>query len=810
MIRNWIKVFIYHLRQNKLFSFLNTLGLAIGISGIIFAVLYWNDEQSYNDWNPEKDRVFQVINDVGGDVSWPYSSEPTGRYLLASSADISGYCYTETGYHKDVVRFQDKKVLVEKIFESQQQFFDYFPFEFVEGNASSALADESSIAIGEATAHKIFGGEKALGKQVFISKKPYIVRGVYRVPGKSSMAPEIITRKIDQFLRDNKDQWGNFNFNLMLKLKDPSDKQKVERQLEKIYLENRTAKYAKEAGLSLAEFVKKHGQTKVTLEPLSSTRLHSSVDGYPEGKGNYKFLLIMSALSVLILLLSIVNYVNLATASAIKRAKEVGVRRIIGASKSNIVWQFLCETVVTTIFSILLALAIVELALPYYNEFLDKDLIMNGSQFFAKLIVIFLAVILVAGIFPAVYVSNFETLKVLKGNFGRSKSGVWLRNGMLVLQFAIATFFVIGSHIVYEQVEFMSTKDLGFKGNQVVDIVYRNDYDWREPDYQKKLLNRYRVMKQELLKIPGVTAVTGGAFSFGNDANSSSGFNYKETQMVQAKNMAADFEFLDMMNIKIAQGRKLSPEFASDTINSVLINETALRQMQEKAPLGKKFKWNNHEFTIVGVVKDFHIAGPQQEIPAMIFFHYKTVDWMINNTNHVMVKLDPAQAGEALEKIEKFWVKNVDNEFPFTYDFVDKNFERTYKAFVNQRNLFQLLNAVVIVIALFGLFALASFSIERRMKEIAIRKTLGAETSSLLRELSKQYLVFCIAGFAIAFFPTRLILSKWLEDFAYRIEIATMPFLIGFLVLVTLTIAVVVAKAYKATRIDVLQYLKYE
>ncbi len=797
------------MKQNKLFSILNTLGLAIGISGIIFAVLYWNEEQSYNAWNPEKDKVFQVINNVTSDMSWPYSSEPLGRHIKAVSSELESYCYTETGYRKESAKYKDKKFVIEKVVDSQQPFFEYFSFEFIEGSATSALSDENSIALEEKVARQIFGNEKAVGKQLFLSNKPRIVRGVYRIPGKSSFEPNIVIRDLEPYLRENKDQWGNFNFNLMVKLKNPSDREKVIAQMEKIYIENRTAKYAKEEGISLEAYIKKNGTTKVQLEPLAESRLHSTVNGYPEGQGNYKFLLIMAGLSVMILILSIVNYVNLATASAIKRAKEVGVRRIIGASKANIVWQFLTETIFTTTFSILLALAIVELALPYYNDFLGKELQMNGSEFFLKLLGIFVIVIVFAGIFPAVYVSNFETLKVLKGNFGRSKSGVWIRNGMLVMQFAIAAFFIIGSHIVYEQVHFMSTKDMGFKGDQVVDVVYRNPYDWHQPDYQKKLVARYQMTKAELLKMPGVKAVTGGAFSFGNDANSSSGFNINDVQ-IQAKNMATDFEFMDMMNVKLASGRKLSPLLSSDTISSVLINETAQRMMKFKNPLGKKFKWNGRDLTIVGVVKDFHIAGPQEEIPPMLLFHYKTIDWMINNTNHIMVKIDPSQTEAALAAMEKFWVKNIDTEYPFAYDFVDKNFARTYKAFVNQRDLFELLNAVVILIALFGLFALASFSIERRMKEIAIRKTLGAETSSLLKELSKQYLIFCVVGFIIAFFPTRMILAKWLEDFAYRIPITAFPFILGFVILASLTLVVVVAKAYKATRVDVLQYLKYE
>lgn len=809
MLKNWIKIFVYHLKQNKLFSFLNTLGLAIGIGGIIFAVLYWNDEHAYNTENPNKNHLFQVVNEVGGDMKWPYTMEPAGRMLKAESPQLESYCYMQPSYRKDVIRYNGKKQLIEKIMDSQMLFFEYFPFKFVEGTAASALADEKSIAMEQKAARRVFGDESPIGKQVTMSNKVYVVRGVYRIDEKSSMMPEVVTRAIETQLADNRDQWGNFNFNLMLKLKDPADKDAVAKTLEDIYVRHRSAPFAKEEGMTLEAYLEKYGKNKVILEPLADARLRSQVDGYPEGQGNYKFLLIMAGLSVLILVLSIVNYVNLATASAIKRAKEVGVRKIVGASRGDIIRQFLVETVFTTLFAILLALAIVELALPYYNDFLGKNLEMHGMAFFSKLILIFSVVVVVAGIFPAMYVSNFETLKVLKGNFGRSKSGVWLRNGMLVMQFAIASFFIVGSYIVYQQVEHMMTKDLGFKGEQVLQIVYRNQYDWKEPNFRQKLLSRYQMTKQEVLKMPGVKAFSGAGFSFGNHANSSSGFKYNETS-VQADNIPHDYDFIDMMGIKLLKGRNLSPMLASDTISSVILNETAVRLMKEKDPIGKKFKWNGYDFQVIGVVKDFHLSGPDQQIPPMVMMHYKTVDWMLGNTNHILVKADAATMDQTLAQLESFWTKNIDTEYPFTYDFVDKNFARTYKTFVNQRNLFALLNGVVILIALFGLFALASFSIERRMKEIAIRKTLGAETGSLLKELSRQYLLFCAVGFVIAFFPTRLFLSRWLEDFAYRIDISAMPFIIGFLLLCVLTLSVVIAKAYKATQVDVLKYLKYE
>lgn len=805
MILNWIKIFIYQLRQNMLFSILNILGLSIGIGGVIFAILLWNEEHSYNEWNPEKDNVFIVVNDVGDNMLWPMTVAPIGPVLKNSATEIESLCYYQANYYSEIVAYKGKKEMLDKVFDTQETFFDYFPFEFLKGNPKTALKGGNGIVLSEEAAKRIFGDEDPMGKSVqYGGNWTHIVTGVYRVPGKSSVAPQAVVTLMEDNLKRNLDQWGNFNFGMMVKVKNPADADKVAKRIEDAFYTNRTLKYAKEEGMTPEAFVKKYGRLRSYLEPLSQVRLHSRVDNaFPEGVGNYKFLVIMAGLSVLILVLSIVNYVNLATANAIKRAKEVGVRKIIGASKGNIIKQFLFETTFMTLFAILLALAMVELSLPYYNEFLNKTMTMVGAQFYLQLIAIFVVVLVMAGIFPAVYVANFESLKVLKGNFGRSKSGVWLRNGMLILQFSIAAFFIIGSYIVYKQVEFMSNKDLGFKGAQVVDINFR--FKPNEEDF-----TRYATIKQELLKINGVQDVSAGAFNFGWGASSSSGFSYKKGPNIQAKNIAMDYNMLEMMKIKLVEGRMFSPQIASDTITSIMVNKTALAMMGEKDPLGKEIEWNDKKLKVVGIVDDFHINGPQQQIQPMMFFHYKTISWMQGNMNHIFVKVNPENMDQTIAAIEKFWGSKVDTEYPFSYDFVDKTFARTFEQFVKQKNLFSLLNIVVILIALFGLFALASYSIERRMKEIAIRKTLGAETASLLKELSKQYLMFCLIGFLVAFVPTFMILQKWLEDFAYRIEISAAPFLIGFVVLCVLTIVIVLSKAYQATRIDVLKYLKYE
>ena len=807
MILNWIKIFIYHLKQNKLFSFLNILGLSIGIAGVIFATLYWNDEQSYDAWNPNKDNIYLVANQMDSETFWASSSAPIGQAIKDKSPEIESFCYLSGEYNNEIIRFKNKKIQSDKIVIAQKNFFEFFPYEFVEGNSKTALPDENSISLSEDLAFQLFGNESALGKEIVFQSKKLVVRGVYKLDHKSSYNPSCVVNFMDERIRKSIDQWGNFQVVLFVKVKNNSPTTGIIKNLQKLYFDNMTCRYAKDKGMTPKQFIEKYGEVKPHLEHLSDIRLHTITSGLIEEKGDFQFLLIMVGLSILILVLSIVNYVNSATANAIKRAKEVGVRKIVGASKVNIIQQFIFETTILALVSILLSLVIIELSLPYYNEFLEKTITIQGSLFYLQLITIFLITVCMAGILPAVYVSNFETLKVLKGNFGRSKNGVWLRNGMLIFQFAVATFFIIGSYIVYEQIEYMNTKDLGFKANQILNISYRNVYGEQITD--KYRFDRYSTIKNELLHIKGVKKVTAGGFVFGKNAPITTTYFYNDLS-VDGNNVPVDFGMLEMMQIKMVKGRYFNPKFAQDTINTMLINETAMKLLKEKNPIGKKVKWDDKEITIVGVVKDFNMGNPSEVIPPMSIFHFKTFPWLIGTLNNIYIDADSKTMDQTLANLENFWIKKVDPDYPFSYDFVDKEYKRSYSSYVKQKNMFSTLNIVVILIALFGLFCLASFSIERRIKEIAIRKTLGAETNVLLKELSIQYVVFCIIGFLITVFPTYYLLNKWLENFAYRIEISIYPFIIGFMALLSLTLLVVISKAYQATRVDVLKYLKYE
>ncbi|KOS05593.1 multidrug ABC transporter substrate-binding protein [Flavobacterium akiainvivens] len=810
MLKNWIKIFLYNVKNNKLFTALNILGLSLGIAGLVFALLYSNDEHSYNAWNPGKENIFFTVSDLGEDKVWGSSTGAIDAVRGTALPEVEEHCYMEGWYNSNIVKSGGKKVMAEKVLDAQANFFSFFPYEFVAGNAKTALTP-NTMAISEAFCLKLFDTVNVLGKEVQYNDKTFTIGGVYRIEGKSSYMPEVVTNMIDWKLKEEVGNWGNFRFALFLKFKNPKDAIVTKQKMETLYYEHNTKLQAKADGITPDEFVKRFGKIKVILEPLKDIRLHSAAPDVPEGSGSYQLLVIMVGLSVLILIMSIANYINLATANAIKRAKGVGVRKIMGASGSNIIGQFVFETVITTLFSILLAMVIIEIGLPHFCNFLQQQITMGSSSFYLQMIGIFIVVVLLAGVFPAAYVSKYKPVAVLRGNVGRSKKGIWLRNAMLVLQFAIAAFFIIGSYIIYSQVNHMVSKDRGFKADQVVSIYYRNPYDFKVPGFKKIVSNRYDHVKERLKAIKGVESVaaTTAAIGYGSSFFTSYGFNGHSYSL---RNMVVDFSAIEMLNIKIDRGRSLMPQFADDTISSVILNEAAVKFIGIKGnPVGAYLDWQDgKKLQVVGVAKDFHIDGPQSKIGPIILYHYKTVDWMLQNAHHIYVKVNPQHRESAIAAMEKLWIEDIDPDFPFHYDFVDKNFAKTYAQFIRQRNVFSMLNVVVIVIALFGLFALASFSIERRMKEIAIRKTLGAGTLLLLKSLSKQYVVYCIIGFLIALVPAWILLDKWLQNFAYRIEVTILPFIIGFVVLLVLTLAVILGKAYKATRVDMVAYLKYE
>lgn len=806
MLKNWFKIYIHNAIKNKWFTFLTIIGLAIGIAGVIFSTLYWKNETSYDQWNPDKDRVYETLSvfPVRGE-EWPTSVEPLPRYLKEKSDKIESYSWFEGWYGRETFYVDQKKVYIEGIISTDQNFFDLIPFKFIKGDVNDFRKNKYGIALEENEAIKLFGDENPVGKILTnYDGRKMPIYGVFKGNKFSGFQPKMVVSNIYTRLDDIKDHWGNYGSGLLIKLKDAKYKSEVEKLGTDLFYENNTVKNAKAEGISVEEFSKVYEPVKVKFQALKDSRLNAKVSRLPEGMGNKLFLQINVGLSYLILILSIINYINLSTAQAIRRAKEVGIRKIVGATKRNIILQFIIETTITTILAFFVSLALVELGLSSYNQLINKNLEVDFIDFIPNLLLIFCIVVIIAGIFPAIYVSNFKELNVLKGNFSRSKNGIWLRNAMLVLQFSIATFFIVGGTFVIQQMTYLANKDLGFSGDQILSISFRRqDLGERKFDY-------YKSFQQDLLKIKGVKAANAIAFTFGsNGAGSNTSFRVKDKQLV-TDNMAIDFGFFEMMKIQISEGRDLNPTISSDSISNVLINETAKKYFGESLKINDEFYWNDQKLKLIGVTKDFNLGEPQLKIKPMIFFNFKVVKWLTSNVENVLIKVDTKDTKQTIDNIEKFWKTKVDQDNPFEYEFVNKQFARSYENYTKQEQMFKILNVIVITIALFGLFALSSYTIERKYKEIAIRKVLGAETTSLLKILSKQYIYLSIIGFAIAVVPSYFFIQKWLESFVYRIDISIWVYVFAFVSLLVLTLCVVLLKAYNATRINILNYLKYE
>lgn len=800
MLKNWFTTFLYQVKHNKLFTFLNVLGLSIGISSVFIAILYWEAEHKIDAWNPNKENVYQAHVELSGGEVWANVQAPLAPKAKSLDKNIQSYCYFNTYHDFHIVKYQSKKTFIEKILRTQSNFFDFFPFKIIHGSYSN-YRKKGYLAIEKQTAQKIFGMSNPINKTIKILDEYWKVGLVYEKNENSSISGQIFLNNMQDRLKENTDDWGNYNYGLLLKLGNNNRLENTLNKINSLLFNNSTKRFAKSYGISPEEFVKKFGRVKFYLIPLKTLHFYKDCGSPFRPKGNIQFLKITLAISVLILLLSIINYSNHVTAVILKRTKEFGIRQIIGASKKNIFLQFLFETSIVILFSSLISLCITELLIKLIELKLSNYLIFNINENIEILIITIVSIIIISAIIPAFSLIKLDTNKLIRGEYSKGKNGSWLKNGLLVFQFVIAAFFLIGSSIVNKQLNFMNNKELGFKGDQIISI---SQYNYNFSTYEV-----YQKNKQQIEKIKGVESSAIGAFSIGGQANSTSSFQYKDHE-IQGWSMPVVTNTMQFFDFKLKEGRYFDPNRSLDTVESVIINETCQKMMGEKNPIGKIIPWNEKELKIIGIAKDFHIAGLHAKIQPMLFFDFNTVPWMKCNFNFIYVKIKPTNMQATIARLEKYWKKNIEPDYPFRYEFVNKQFEISYKNYIIQQQIFSILNIIVITIALLGLFALSSYSIERRMKEIAIRKTLGAETKSLLFILSRQYIYFCIIGVLIAVFPTYFLLNMWLKNFVYRIEIDAWPFIFGFIILITLTLTIVISKAYLATKVNVLKYLRYE
>ncbi|WP_344674785.1 ABC transporter permease [Sphingobacterium kyonggiense] len=790
--------------RNKFFSLLTVVGLAVGFAISMLALSYWTAEKSINQWNSEKENIYQIVRTpLSKEYSTAYQPNIMSYYLKQKDL-IADYCYLDGFYHQESYAFKGKVVNTKKNFRSQGNFFEYFPFEKITGSYQGFKETVDAIALEESYAISLFGNLTAGIDQIITDSygKAWTVKLIYRLNAKSSVLPIAINTYWNKNVQTEDYGWFNFGAGSLIKLKENVSKETLTKEIYSAYESHLLAMSAKNRGISLEAYKEEGNDIIFTLEPLSRLYQESKASLLPEGLSNHLFLYLNIGFAGLILLLSLINFINLTATQALKRGKEMGLRRVMGSNSWTFYLQYLFETSLIFVSSFVLALVLVEWTSPFYNQLLNFDIVVGLKEisiFFISMILM----VLVVSSFPALFLSNIHLQNMLKGQYGSSKAGKFVRNASLVLQFAIATFFILVSVNANKQIDFLGKMNLGFTGDQIIRINF-------QPNQKKNAFEFYKTFEQELRKVPGVQDLSVTNFSLSDGVTvSSTTVNY-QTNTSQVTNIGMDEHFLDMLQIKLAAGRSFDSKLASDSLESILLNETAVNELKMADPLNKVIKWWGKDRRIIGVVKDFNSFDLEQNVNPMIFVNLNGNPDVNAYVNSIYVKMDVSKFENGISALESFWKKRVDQYFPFEYEFVDKAFANTYAKYVQQRNLFNILNSIVVFIALLGLFALASFTIERKFKEIAIRKVLGAETPNLLKQLTMVYFILFLLGFLLTVVPSYYLIQSWLENFAYRIEISWISYLIAFVGLLLLTMVTVLSKAYKATKINTLSYLKYE
>ncbi len=804
MLKNWLKIAFLQYKKNWLSTFINLFGLTIGLTGFMLILMHWNDEESFEKWNPKKDNIygFQAYyksdNLYGSGTSYPIAA--TALEKIPEIEDV--FLLNATGVSFKMMA-QGKSIFQEDGMRTSDSFFNFFPFKLVSGSYKNPLKDKLSINISTEVAHKLFGKTNVAGESIVINNEKYVIQSVYELPKENSQIKPQFVFLAYESIQNDKTQWGNFNYAAFFLLKDGVDPKIVDQKITKEAIDLRAKLGAREGGISVDEYKRKYGPNSVELVSLSQLKLHAKASWF--GDSDFKTIMILFTLSVLIVILSAINFINLKTAQAAQRAKEVGVRKAIGSSRGDLVLQFLLETFIICFFAFVFSLVLVELLLPSFNQFLNKELVLNNPSVIGYSFLMVVVVSFISGLIPALYLSNFKAIETLKGNFARSKHGAWLRNGILTLQLMISSFFIIGGLVVNAQVKYMMNKDLGFSGKQVMLIQFMENIS--------KPWLKYERVKAELSKIPGVSEVSFSEATPANSNLSDSNVDYKD-KSIQARHGSMDYNYLQFMGVKLKKGRWLDPNLTSDTINTLIVNEAFVKKFGFTDDQMLKTEiypgFDNKKYKVVGIVKDFNLQGLKTSINPVVFFHYKETSWKRYNMYDVLVKMNPDDIEGTKSRIQDYWSTKVEPGYPFQSYFVDQKFQKTFEKYQKQQTLFTVLNVMVLIVALLGLFALSSLMIEQKLKTVVIRKTLGASDKNLIFGLTRQFLYITLIAVLISIPISYYLMNEWLKDFAFRIDMPWFPYVLSLILLLTLTFAVVCIKAYQATKVNLVKYLKYE
>jgi putative ABC transport system permease protein len=789
MFKNLLKTAFRHMLKHAGYSVLNVLGLTLGITSALFLIIYVANEVSYDRYHAKADRIYRVsskITEPDDQFTWVVAQIPFGPQVVHDYPEVQSFVRF-FNMPRALYKYEDKEFNEGNFFFVDSTLFDIFTYKVIKGEVKSAMLEPKKIILTEKIANKYFGKTDPIGKTLTTGNTTLEVTAVIQdVPTNSHFRFDAVASWNN--LPKQLGTWGNFGVSTYLLFPENFDVKAFETKMQEMY-----GTYMKPI----------FGPMNITvayiLEPITRIHLYSTKSGEPEPTGSITYVYIFGIVALFLILIAAMNYMNLATARSTRRAREVGLRKVVGSRRSPLVLQFLSESMVFTLISLLLSIIIIAVLLPKFNLLAGKSFdlhVIYSPEVLLSLLGIILVVGIFGGSYPAFFLSRFSPVTVLKGEITQGSAGSLFRKILVVIQFTISVIMIICTLVVFRQLNYLKTMDQGFDQTNVIGL-----------QLNQALVRKYPVLKQSLLENPNVKFVA----STNTEVGGGSGkliFNVETDQGMVQKGVnfaVVDHDFVKTLGINILKGRGFQQDMPSDTLKSVIVNETFVKRMGWSEPIGKKIEAGDGsqlKASVIGVMKDYHQTGMYNEIESLL------LAYRIND-NIIYIKLSGNETKATLSFIESKWKEIFPGE-PFTYSYLTERFNRQFEADEKRGLIFTLFTILAILIACLGLFGLASYMVEQRTKEIGIRKVFGAGEGTILRLISKDFLYLVSIGIVIAVPVAYFFMNKWLQNYVYRMHIGIPLLLIAALLTILITFITISYKSYQAAVMNPASSLKTE
>ena len=780
MLKNYFKTAWRNLVRNKAFSFINIAGLALGLTCSLLIMLWVRDERKIDNFHVNGKQLYQVYerNHYDGKVDASYATQgllaeelkrvlPEVKY--ASSYEYAAPPGTQNNFEAD-----NKVGKMTGMFAGAD-FFNMFSYPLVSGDFATAMSNPGSIAVSRKMAEYFFDDvEQAIGKTIrFENKEDLLVSAVFEnLPNHSSQQFDFL-RSWTDFVKQNSwvNNWGNTSPATYIQLRNGSDISTVSQKIKEFIYRYQQKVPGSYTELALISFPEKY--------------LHSAFkNGYVDG-GRIEYVRLFSIVAVFILLVACINFMNLATARSTKRAREVGVRKVIGAQRSALIIQFAGEALMLTFFSVIIAVILAVIVLPFFNVLTGKELVVPFDQpvFYAVIVGLVLITGLVAGSYPAFFLSSLKPVSVLKGKLKFTWSSIFLRKGLVIFQFSLSIILIVGMIVIYRQMQYVQTKNLGYNRDNLIYLPIEGE-----------LIKNYSVFKDLANKetsINGVSKMRNSPTIIAHHTGSIEWPGKDPGRAISFADAVVGYDFVSTMKLTLKEGRDFSKEYGSDSA-SYLLNETAAKKMGFKDPVGQVVSWGNRKGTVIGVLQDFHFNSMHETIEPLIVRLDENWNW-----GTILVRTTTGETGNAIASLERIW-KSLNPKFPFTYQFSDTEYARLYQSEQVISKLINVFAFLAVLISCLGLFGLATFTAEQRNKEIGVRKVLGASVPGIVALLAANFLKPVFLSMFIAFPVAWWAMSQWLADFAYKTDITWWMFAAAGLLIIVIALSTVFYQSIKA------------